>query len=238
LGQELTARSNYTGIIRKRLFPCIFVDTSTQLPIPFWTTSARQEQQQLSTPIPFPRLGISDAAAIISLFQGIPIRGADDLKDEKDSISKDQSIDELKRQEITEQDKERTPSLAEGERSGLTNPKVMETLNELDTHGKVGSKIINRMDGRTVGEIVSSAVPGTSVLIAQMRLEWLGMLKTSTHGESDQDTSMNTLHHPWKLTNKVVIGGSKKELRCLPYIPLWWPNMNMSTGKAEEEEKK
>jgi len=39
LGQELTARSNYTGIIRKRLFPCIFVDTSTQLPIPFWTNT-------------------------------------------------------------------------------------------------------------------------------------------------------------------------------------------------------
>jgi hypothetical protein len=232
LGQELTARSNYTGIIRKRLVPCIFVDTSTQLPIPFWTSTRRTEQQQSS--IPFPRLGISDAAAIISVLQGIPNQGSaqsrnDGTKDENNDNTKGQT-------HATEEMKEKSPP-SEGDIIDCTNTKVMETLDELETHGKVGSKIINRKDGRTVGEIVSAALPGTSVAIAQMRLEWLGMLKTSTGGENDQDTTMNTLHHPWKITNKVVIGGGKRELRCLPYIPLWWPNINISTGKEEEQEK-
>jgi len=237
LGQELTARSNYTGIIRKRLFPCIFVDTSTQLPIPFWTSPRRkkeQQQEQEQSPIPFPRLGIADAAAIISVLQGIPIQGS--AQSGNDGTTDENNYNSNAQTHVTEEVKEKSlPS--EGDINDCTNTKVMETLDELETHGKIGSKIINRSDGRTVGEIVSAASPGTSVVIAQMRLEWLGMLKNSTGGENDQDATRNTVHHPWKITNKVVIGSGKRELRCLPYIPLWWPNINMSTGKGEEQEK-
>lgn len=239
LGQELTARSNYTGIIRKRLFPCVFVDTTTQLPIPFWTSKNKeQKQQQQQPPFPLPRLGVTDAAAILSMLQGVSIRGTQSStsgKEDEYSNFNNSLTAELHKQE-PEQEKEIAPPIEE-EINGGTPIRVLETLEELQTHGQVGSKITNRLDGKTVGEIVSSALPGTSVLIAQMRLEWLGMLEHPTVSKNDHDTAVSAAHHPWKITNKVVIGNSRKELRCLPYIPLWWPNMNFTTGKEEESKE-
>jgi hypothetical protein len=239
LGQELTARSNYTGIIRKRLFPCIFVDTTTQLPIPFWTPkNQQQEQQQQQPPFPLPRLGVADAAAILSMLQGVPIRGtpstASGKEDEYNNINNSQTAERHKQD--FEQEKDKAPPKEE-DVNGATPTRVLETLNELATHGQVGSKIINRLDGKTVGEIVTAALPGTSVLIAQMRLEWLGMLEIPTLSKNDHDTAVSAAYHPWKVTNKVVIGDGRKELRCLPYIPLWWPNMNFTTGKEEESKE-
>jgi len=37
----------------------------------------------------------------------------------------------------------------------------------------------------------------------------------------------------WSKTNRVFIGDGKKEFRYLPYVPLWWPQINSETGKEK-----
>jgi hypothetical protein len=52
----------------------------------------------------------------------------------------------------------------------------------------------------------------------------------------------------WSRTNRILIGDGASEYRYLPYLPLWWPEIDgetgkekaaiAKTGKEEEEEKK
>ena len=43
LGQELTARSNYTGVVRKRILPVVIIDTETEVPRPWVMAGMMQE---------------------------------------------------------------------------------------------------------------------------------------------------------------------------------------------------
>ncbi|KAL3898832.1 MAG: hypothetical protein SGARI_006585 [Bacillariaceae sp.] len=88
-----------------------------------------------------------------------------------------------------------------------------------------GDKIYDMKDGKTIGQIVAKPAEGTNVLLAQMRLDRVGLLggkKTTA----------------WSHTNKITIGDSDDAegsgpLRYLPYLPLWWPPMDPDTGKAK-----
>jgi len=83
-----------------------------------------------------------------------------------------------------------------------------------------GAKIVNAKDGKTIGQIISPPVKGTNVVLAVMRLQNLGLLAGGT----------------WSKLNKVKIGKtSNNEWRYLPYLPLWWPEIDPETGKAKEE---
>jgi hypothetical protein len=110
------------------------------------------------------------------------------------------------------------------------NPQdVSEELNKLRVQGEKlqteitelaqpGSSIIDKKDSRTIGKIVSFTAPGTTVLLAQMRLDRLGLLGRE---------------HKWSRTNKILIGDSDKEYRFLPFLPLWWPDIDPATGKGK-----
>merc|ERR1712232_451054 len=86
-----------------------------------------------------------------------------------------------------------------------------------------GQKIVEKKNGKTVGVIITPPVHGTMVALAQMRLEYVGLLDGKGNSR-------------WERTNKVVIGNSEKEFRLLPYLPLWWPTLNSSNGKEKESE--
>jgi len=227
LGQELTARSQYTGVIRKRILPLAIIDTDTEVPRPWIMAGMMQElgeeggiekvfgkmgnvggaeeskTPELSgyIPPPLPKLSAPGAGSIASMLMGtVNLSGALDGEDaalEKSSLSHEQ-LSKL-------QDSAR---------------KLQEEIHDI---GKLGTSIIDKKDGKTIGKIVSSPASGTTVLLAQMRLDRLGLLK-----ESGGDGR-------WSRTNKVLIGESTKEYRFLPYLPLWWPEIDAETGKEKSE---
>lgn len=80
------------------------------------------------------------------------------------------------------------------------------------------AKMVDVATGSTVGQIVAPPLPGTNVALALMRLETVGLLRGGV----------------WSATNsKVRI--HDKEFRYLPYLPLWWPELNLDTGKARTD---
>ena len=90
---------------------------------------------------------------------------------------------------------------------------LMERLQELQG----GDKMIDPHDGKTIGQIVAPPEPGTNVVLAQMRLDRVGLLGDGV----------------WKHTNKIKLG-DLGEMRYLPYMPLWWPEIDRDTGKAKK----
>jgi hypothetical protein len=124
-------------------------------------------------------------------------------------------------------------------RASLNNAaELVETLQE---HGRAGAKLVDPRSGSTMGTIVSPPLPGTNVVTAMMRLEPLGLLQSSPMSSAGSPTH-------WSNTNKIVLvneaggGGTtattSRELRYLPYLPLWWPlRMDSHTGKASEDQE-
>jgi hypothetical protein len=88
-----------------------------------------------------------------------------------------------------------------------------------------GAKIFDAATGETVGTILSEPFPGTNLLIGLMRLEQVGLLK------SGDDNGAGGWSHQ---SSKVKIGDA--EFRYLPYLPLWWPELDMATGKAKRDD--
>eukprot|EP00529_Nitzschia_sp_RCC80_P022954 CAMPEP_0113449044 /NCGR_PEP_ID=MMETSP0014_2-20120614/5087_1 /TAXON_ID=2857 /ORGANISM="Nitzschia sp." /LENGTH=464 /DNA_ID=CAMNT_0000340291 /DNA_START=59 /DNA_END=1449 /DNA_ORIENTATION=+ /assembly_acc=CAM_ASM_000159 len=192
LGQELTARVQYTGAIRKRIMPLFITDLNMQVPQPWLIASQiqgkevakradaeeRNDEDALgkiseSTDVNdgiggdaggsprLPRLSASAAGAVVGMMSGSSPLTSSDGDDP--STEKDQQLLEAQ----------------------------SEALFERLQMYKPGDKIVDTKDGKTIGQIIALPEPGTNVLLAQMRLDRVGLL-----GED----------HAWSHTNKVTIG--------------------------------
>lgn len=258
LGQELTARSQYVGVIRKRIVPIMIVDVDMEVPKPWVmasmiqdlgekdgvekvfgtiktvgeeeerkmksegndgneveeeTTEKKKRLPQLAgyIPPPLPRISAAGAGSIVSMMMGsvnmqheLPSSGGGANPQEGMSVN-----GEPQHETITEE------QLVKLQVSG---EQLQAEIKELATPG---TSIIDKKDGKTIGKIISSPASGTTVLLAQMRLDRLGLLGT------------NDGPNKWSLTNKILIGESTKEYRYLPYLPLWWPEIDRETGKEK-----
>lgn len=94
---------------------------------------------------------------------------------------------------------------------------LMETLQDL----QAGDKLVDKEDGKTIGQIIAGPEPGTNVILAQLRLDRIGLLGQGV----------------WKHTNKVQVGNLEGDYRYLPYLPLWWPEIDRENGKAKEQDE-
>ena len=258
LGQELTARSQYVGVIRKRIVPIMIVDMDMEVPKPWImasmiqdlgekdgvekvfgtiksvgeeeernmkkkegndgnqvdeeeTTKKRVPQLMGYIPPPLPRISAAGAGSIVSMMMGsVNMEYQDGDGNPQEVTSDGGTSGEPQRETITEE------QLMKLQVSG---EQLRAEINELATPG---ASIIDKKDGKTIGKIISSPASGTTVLLAQMRLDRLGLL--------GNDASNNK----WSLTNKILIGeSSTKEYRYLPYLPLWWPEIDRETGKEK-----
>lgn len=228
LGQELTARTQHTGTIRKRIIPVLIVDTSMEIPRPWIMASKIQDiglenlnkditqaggmgmgmEMEGESPPPLPKISPSGVGGVIAMIQGnlsLPTVPASDNGDGKND--NDQSREQV---EISEKERETLKQMQE-------DSEVL--LQDLEKVAVPGAKIIDQKDGKTIGQIISSPAPGTPVVLAQMRLDQVGLLR------SDKAK--------WSQTNKITIGDGLKEYRYLPYIPLWWPEVDSESGKED-----
>jgi len=203
LGQELTARVQHTGVLRKRIMPLLLLDTMTEVPH-IWSLASNLQEgraqkrftaEELKHKLPsdrLPRLSVLTAGNLVAVTTG--------------SIEPEgEAVDEAAAQELQK-----------------VRDKANAMLEDIETSCTTGAKIIDSKDGKTIGQIVSPPVKGTNVVLALMRLDAVGLLKGGT----------------WSKTNKVDIGDgdSKRQLRYLPYLPLWWPSLDHETGKARDED--
>ena len=201
VGQELTARSQYTGMVRKRVMPLILTDKFAQVPRP-WIVAhqvqegTRHDQVMMATgmtqmPPPLPPLSGASVGGMWTMMAG-------GYGNSHDQTNTDQA------EETAETDKD----------SPVEMNAMQELVEKINSIAKPGKKIFDKDDGKTIGQIVAAPANGTSVILAQMRLDRVGLTETKT---------------PWKRTNKIMIEGAEEEedtLRYLPYVPLWGPTVD------------
>jgi folate-binding protein YgfZ len=185
LGQELTARVQYTGAIRKRIMPLVLTDLNIEIPRP-WLMASRIQQgkrdDEISdddvSPPRLPRMSAAAAGGIVGLMSGSMVETqtpeSDELQSQSDALF--QEVQTLQR----------------------------------------GDKIYDVKDGKTIGQIIAPVEEGTNILLAQIRLDRVGLLGDGV----------------WTHTNKITIGENQNQLRYLPYLPLWWPEIDRESGKA------
>ena len=208
LGQELTARSQFTGTIRKRVMPLLLIDTQTEVPRPWVTAHQVQElgadklkkdnllgigmelEMEGELPPLLPQVSATGIGSIITLLQGGTFS-------ENSSQSDSEQKEELDRLKKSSQ----------------------ELIEDLDDVVIPGAKITDKKDGKTIGQIISSPASGTPIVLAQMRLDEVGLLKGKKK---------------WSRLNQITIGNDAREFRYLPFMPLWWPDIDPKTGKAKE----
>ncbi|KAI2506991.1 metallo-sulfur cluster assembly [Fragilaria crotonensis] len=195
LGQELTARTHHTGVIRKRIMPVILVDKLQEIPRPWILAHQIQEGRQalleeLKGQPPLPSLSSPSVGAMLTMMTMGSFGHEEEEKKEED-------VEALIK-------------------------KAEDFVKEIEVAVTPGVKIIDTADGKTIGQVVSTPAPGTSLILAQMRLDRVGF------GEGGA---------PWSRTNKILIGDVEKEYRYLPYTPLWWPAVDCATGKAKETDE-
>ncbi|CAJ1961735.1 unnamed protein product [Cylindrotheca closterium] len=148
LGQELTARVQYTGAIRKRILPLFLTDLNMEIPRPWLMAS----QVQLGkTPE-----GVEVGSASASMLPRLPRLSAAAAGGVVGIMSGDMV-------------QEQTPETEELR-------KQSEALFQEVQNYKKGDKIYDVKDGKTIGQIVAGAEEGTNVLLAQMRLDRAGLL--------------------------------------------------------------
>lgn len=223
LGQELTARSQHTGQIRKRILPVAIIDNRTEVPRPWVLADMIQElgpdklgENLFGTPDegmidigldlgdyvppPLPRVSATGVGGIFSMLLGSALPFGAGASDGAGGP------------EISPEEEEEMRELREaGEK----------LLGDVSAVAVRGAKIVDEKDGKTIGQILSPPASGTTVVLAQMRLDRVGLAEG---GE------------PWSRNNTIRIGEGTGKMRYLPYLPLWWPEIDRATGKAKEEE--
>ena len=220
LGQELTARSQHIGKIRKRIMPIMIVDTNTEIPRP-WVVAHKIQDSGLQkldgdhefmgmveiegeVPPALPNISAPAAGGIMAMMNGnINMPTIITSGDGSQSTELELSEEEITRKEQMQKE----------------SAQLMEKLEKIAIPG---AKIVDQKDGKTIGQIISTPAPGTPVVLAQIRLDEVGLLESK-----DRKFSM---------LNKVVIGDSTEAFRFLPYTPIWWPEIDRETGKAKKEE--
>lgn len=217
LGQELTARSHHIGVIRKRVMPIMIVDTNMEVPRPWIIAHKVQDAGlhrlkndenefsklgmiELEGEIPpmLPQMSAAGAGGIVAMLSGnISLPTIPNQENNTNQIR------------ISDEDMQKMQDIRK---------EVEKLREELEKVAKVGAKITDKKTGKTIGTILSSPAPGTLTVLAQMRLDEVGLLHSD-------DTR-------WTITNKILIGEGTREWRYLPYIPIWWPSIDPKTGKA------
>ena len=239
LGQELTARSQFTGVVRKRILPIMIVETEMEVPRPWIMAGMIQELgdkdgidkifgltkeeggdgntiERKATivgyiPPPLPKMSAAGAGSLISMMMGS--FDASEMPEGEGNPQEGNNGNEISQEDANiarEREEERQKLREAGDK----------LQNEVSELAVPGASIVDKKDGKTIGKIVSSPAPGTTVILAQMRLDRVGLL-----GKDEN----------WSRTNKILIGEGSKEYRYLPYLPLWWPDIDSETGKEEEK---
>ena len=221
LGQELTARTHHTGAIRKRVMPLLLMDTQLQIPEPWLLSSLNQrwhrvQYQQVTSKrrkdfeehssveeiaelqLKLPRISVATAGSMISMIAG--------------SLEKNWAVSDVSETST---------------RDELERPSPMASVHFFERMKKLrrGDKIIDSKDGRTIGQLVAEPEEGTNVVLAQMRLDAVGLVGDES----------------WTHQNSIAVIGDGEQFACkervnsfryLPYLPLWWPRIDPSTGKG------
>lgn len=210
LGQELTARVHHTGILRKRILPILLHPISAPVPQPWNMASMVQEgrlvalREQYGDKMPrypprLPLLSMASVATLIMLQETI--------------VSEQRAAEPTAGGGGTSTTTTTTPILQH-------NTEYEEFVKTVEATCHKGDKLLDTKDGKTIGQIIATPSPGTPVIVAQMRLDSVGLLQGST----------------WQRLNKIRIGeDSEQEFRYLPYLPLWWPPINLENGKEAEQ---
>jgi hypothetical protein len=186
----------FTGAIRKRILPVIFTSTDIQVPRPWQMAHQMQDgrlEEQLNI-TRLPQLSVAAAGAAVSMMLGSTEPDWDLVKD-KETLEKE---------------------LEAIQKFGTA------LKNDVEERATPGTKVIDVKDSKTIGQVISTPAPGTTVALVQMRLDRIGLAEG---GEK------------WQRTNKVRFGDDKQEFRTLPYLPLWWPPMDYATGKSLPQEE-
>lgn len=229
IGQELTARSQHIGTIRKRVMPIILIDTQTQIPQP-WILAHQIQDYGLSKimdkdsefrnivdvegelPPPLPKLSAPAAGGVVALLSG-------NLSLPNTTPTTTTAADTLSSSLVEKGQDVNNGILQSQKHMDLLKNDNQALLNEIEHVAVPGAKILNKHDGRTIGQLISRPAPGTSVVLAQMRLDEIGLLESDKVG--------------FRMTNKILIGDGTQEFRYLPYIPIWWPDIDSKTGKEK-----
>jgi len=227
LGQELTARSQFTGKVRKRVMPIMIIDTDTEVPRPWVLAHMIQElgvdvlkkSEDVSPaigidlggeegiPPPLPKISCSGVGSIVAMLQGNLAKTT--AKVTQNGSSQTEAIEE----ELTAEDEEALKKMQD----------VSEAIiKDLSSIAVKGAQIVDKKDGKRIGQVLSTPASGTSVILTQMRLDRVGLL----------DSKEN-----WSRTNRILIGDSKKEYRYLPFLPVWWPEIDPNSGKELVKEE-
>lgn len=197
LGQELTARVQHTGVLRKRILPCLLLDSQTQVPQPWSLASSLQEGRQKK------KFTASELAELPSRLPKLSVAAAGNMIAVTTASVEPASTADVSNEAMEE--------------LAAVQKKVSEWLEtDVAKNCTAGQNMVDTKTGETVGQIIAPPVPGTNVLLALMRLEAVGLLSPGV----------------WSKTNKVKVG--EAEFRYLPYLPLWMPDLDPSTGKAKE----
>jgi transferase CAF17, mitochondrial len=262
LGQELTARVYHTGVVRKRVVPLYLIDTQSEVPLA-WSRAYQMQQDRfykkytvdelMKLPSRLPRMSVFTAGTIQGIMSGqVPEESL--LQHQAESIKITTDPD-------TTTDGNSFPSV-DPEWIQKVTERSEKLMDDMQISCQKGSKIIDKSTGGTIGQVVSVPLRGTIVVLALMRLDVLGLLKGGTWSRTnkilirppsnseDISKSESVSDGTKKVKRETVnsesvdnelehdvhsLDSSEREFRFLPYLPLWWPDVNVETGKAMKD---
>jgi folate-binding protein YgfZ len=185
LGQELTARSYFKGVVRKRCVPVVLWDTDKPVPVDYVCKGhgdgdgdgdgdANTDANDRDCAVP--KLSVLQAGAMLWV-----------AGDESTESSTESSTD---------------------------------AAADASTHVaiKQNSKLIDTKTNKSVGEVLTTPLPGHNLAVCQLRLDFITKDYTTDN-----------------IVEIELENGDKKLYKLLPFIPSWWPKMDWKSGKATKE---